>query len=49
MENNKNLVVRINDDLHKQLKVYCAEKKISIRDFITNLITNELKKTDERT
>ena len=38
----KSLVVRVDENLHQQLKVYCAEKKTSISEVVIGLITKEL-------
>ena len=36
------LVVKIDKDLHKKMKATCAINEISIRDYITNLIKNDI-------
>lgn len=40
----KTLTIRINEELHKKIKVKTAKKQISLKDYITNLIENDLKK-----
>jgi len=47
-EGKKNLVVTIDEKLHQQLKVYCAEQKISIKDMIIKLINKELKQNKKK-
>lgn len=38
----KKLLVRLPEELHKVLKVYCAEKEISIQSFVIHAIRDEL-------
>lgn len=40
----KRLTFDIDQDLFYEIKIYCAKNKISIKDFITNLIKEKLKK-----
>lgn len=47
-EGKKNLVVTIDEELHQQLKVHCAEQKISIKDMIISLINEELKQNKQK-
>jgi hypothetical protein len=35
--------IAIDKDLHKQLKKYCANKEITIRDYIENMIKIDIK------
>lgn len=42
------LVVRIDKELHKQIKATCAIDGISIRDYITKLIEKDMKKRKEQ-
>jgi predicted HicB family RNase H-like nuclease len=46
--NKKNLVVTLDEDMHHRLKVYCAEQKITIKEFIERIIIQETKKEKER-
>lgn len=45
----KKVYMRIPDDIHKKIKVYAACKGYSITEYITKLITEDLKEnfTDE--
>ena len=40
----KRLTFDIDLDLFYELKVYCAKNKITMKDFISNLIRQKLKK-----
>ncbi len=44
----KQLTIRLNDDLHKQLKYLSVDIDISINDYITTLINDDLKKRKEQ-
>ena len=44
----KNLVVTIDEELHQQLKIHCAEQKTSIKDMIARLINEELKQNKQK-
>ncbi len=46
-EGKKNLVVSIDEELHQRLKVYCVEKKTSIKEMIIKLISKELEEAKE--
>ena len=48
LDGQKNLVVSIDEDLHQKLKVYCAEEKTSIKEMVSRLIVEELKRVGER-
>lgn len=39
----KSLIIKIPDELHKQLKIYCAEKGITVKELITKLIEGLVK------
>ena len=39
----KRLTFDIDQDLFYELKIYCAKNKITMKDFITNLIKEKLK------
>lgn len=41
------LVVRIDKELHKQVKATCAINGISIRDYITNLIKKDIQERNK--
>ena len=53
MENKqKQFLLRLPDDLHKELKLYCVEKGISMQDFIMSAVderANQRVFTPERT
>jgi len=53
MENKqKPFLLRLPDDLHKELKLYCVEKGISMQDFIMKAVDEQASKkvfTPERT
>lgn len=38
MEKLKPFLLRLPDDLHKELKLYCVEKGISMQDFIMSAV-----------
>lgn len=38
----KTITIRIDADLHKQIKMHIAEKEISLKDFIVDLIKKDL-------
>lgn len=42
---NKTLVVKIDEELHKQLKLYCVEHGTTIKELITEFIKE---KTDKK-
>ena len=42
------LVVRIDKELHKQMKATCVMRDISIRDYITELIKKDLEKQNRQ-
>lgn len=44
----KNVIIRMDEDLHKQIKIYVARKGITIQDFVLNLITDNLDNTGEK-
>lgn len=49
MANNlSSLVVRIDKELHKQMKATCAVNDISIKDYITKLIENDMQKQNKQ-
>jgi predicted HicB family RNase H-like nuclease len=43
MEKQKPFLVRLPDGLHKELKIYCVEKGISMQDFIMDAIDDKAK------
>lgn len=43
MEKEKMLGVRIDKELIKKLKIYCAKKEISVREFVEELIEKAIK------
>lgn len=44
----KNVIIRLDEDLHKQLKIYVAKQGITIQDFVLNLITDNLDNIGEK-
>ena len=42
MNNNKRITIEVPEDMFYKIKVYCAENKISVKELITNLITDEI-------
>ena len=40
----KNVYIEIDDDTHAALKSHCAKIKVSMKDFVANLIREALKK-----
>lgn len=38
----KHFTLRLETEIHKDLKVYCASKGVSMQDFIANLVKKEL-------
>lgn len=44
----RNLVVTIDEELHHQFKVHCAEQKESIKDTIIRLINEELERGKQK-
>lgn len=42
------LVVRIDKELHKQIKATCAVKDISIKDYITKLIEKDMSEQNKQ-
>ena len=47
-DNTSSLVVRIDKELHKQMKATCAIEDISIKEYITNLIKEDLQKRNKQ-
>ena len=46
-EKNKNIILRVDADLHKRVKLYTTLNNISIQKYIVNLIENDMKKEKE--
>ena len=42
----KNLALRIEPELHKKIKIRAAEKGVSIKSYLMNLVKEDLKKED---
>lgn len=38
----KTLAIRIDEDLHRQIKIRLAEKGVSLKDYVINLIVDDL-------
>jgi predicted HicB family RNase H-like nuclease len=52
MDRQKPFLLRLPDDLHKELKLYCVEKGISMQDFIMKAVDEQANKkvfSQERT
>ena len=41
MEKQKPFLLRLPDELHKELKLYCVEKGISMQDFIMSAVDDK--------
>jgi len=46
METTKN--IKICEDIHRELKIYCAINGFKINDFVEELILKNIKKHEER-
>ncbi|MCI8470405.1 MAG: hypothetical protein HFJ35_02775 [Clostridia bacterium] len=44
----KVLAIRIDDELQKEVKIHLAKNGISLKDYITNLIQDDLAKVKRR-
>lgn len=44
----KTISFKIDDDLHTTLKLFCVRNDINIKDYILQLIEQELKKEEEQ-
>ena len=42
MNNSKRITIEVDEEMFYKIKVYCAENKVSLKDFITNLIKEKL-------
>ncbi len=40
---NKAIIVRMDEDLHKKIKIYCAEKCLTIQDCIEKILKDNFK------
>ena len=40
----KTITIRVNEDLHKQVKIHIAEQGITLKDYIEKLINADLAK-----
>lgn len=47
-QDRKNIILRIDRDLAKQLKIHCVESNITQQDFIKGLVEKELKKAAKK-
>ncbi len=45
----KRLVIEMEDDLHKNVKIKAASQEMSMRDYVKQLIENDLSKEKEQT
>ncbi len=46
-ENKKNIILRVDKDFHKQLKLYVTMNNTTFQDYIVNLIKKDLEQTKE--
>ena len=44
-DNQKTFLLRLPEDLHKELKLFCVEKGISMQDFIMKAIDEQVNDT----
>ena len=44
----KVLAIRIDNDLHREIKIHLAKKGISLKDYITALIQQDLDKAEQK-
>ena len=44
MENKKTKFIKLDEDAHRQLKMYCALNGITIQDTASKIILNHIKK-----
>ncbi len=42
------LVIKMDRELHKQIKANCAINEISIRDYVIGLVKEDFKRQDEK-
>lgn len=47
-ENKKNLVIRVDEDFHQNLKLYVTLKKTTLQDYIVNLITKDMEENENK-
>lgn len=40
----KTITIRVSEELHKEIKIKIAHKGVSLKDYILELIENDLKK-----
>ena len=43
-DNKKNLIIRLDENFHKDIKVYVASQKTTMQDYVVNLIKNDMEK-----
>lgn len=48
MDDRKNIVIRVEPDLHKKVKVYAAEKGITIQEYLVSLIEKDLERINKK-
>ena len=48
MENKRNIVVRVDNEFHRQLKIHLATKNITLQNYVTDLIRKDLEKEKEK-
>lgn len=46
-QNRTNFTLRIDKELHKELKIYCLEKNIAMLELVQELIEKDIYKGDE--
>lgn len=45
----KRIVIEMENELHKAVKVHAFQNEISMKDYLTNLITKDLESKKEQT
>jgi hypothetical protein len=44
MKKTKSTLIRLDEETHRRLKVFCAERQITVQELLIGLIQKELKK-----
>ena len=45
----KRVIIELNEEIHKQLKIYCFKKGVTLKSYITGLVIKDLKDKKEQT
>lgn len=45
----KRVIIELNDELHKELKINCFKDGITLKDYVTGLVVKDLKTKKEQT